>query len=562
MRRLKKRAGNRLAKVRYYDKNAQNAASGEEAEVIGEETEEVVETEEVAEEEPEAVEEVEVAGTDEPEAIEEVGQITEPEKTTEEEEETNAIEEVAEAVEPEEETETTTEVEDVEEIDEPVPATEEKEEEEPEVVEEVEVAGTDEPEAIEEVGKITEPAPTTEKEEETNAIEEVAEAVEPEEETETTTEVEDVEEVPLEYAEEESDVILEEEGSLDGSLDEVAALAEKAEEEEAEVQEALKPEEIEPEVVEEVEVAGTDEPEAIEEVGKITEPAPTTEEEEEANAIEEVAEAVEPETENTETTEEVEAVKEVAEEPTEAEKAEELAVTATEELAEDQTEEIEESEEAEEAAEEEEEKTEAVAEEKPAEKETFKLTAPSNLEEILSGICVKRGRKLIYRPNEILFNETATVLGTDKNNEEGIKVKNILDEEIKQGVTLGYIDKYDGLKMSEIKEEYENDTVYEYAEQEFKRTGLLLDGDKVKVYIYDWDMKALHHIGYIEGEEAEAVKPYLIDREKYSFDICGLITGGKYRKVIKDESGKVTVEKGNDGKLGVELDISVIARKD
>ena len=447
MRRLKKRAGNRLAKVRYYDKNAQNAASGEEAEVITEESEEVVETEEVAEEEPEVVEEVEVAGTDEPEAIEEVGKITEPEETTEEEEETNAIEEVAEAVEPEEETETTTEVEDVEEIDEPVPATEEKKEEEPEVVEEVEVAGTDEPEAIEEVGKITEPEKTTEEEEETNAIEEVAEAVEPE-------------------------------------------------------------------------------------------------------------------TENTETTEEVEAVEEVAEEPTEAEKAEELAVTATEELAEETTEEVEDSEEAEEAAEEAEEKAEAAAEEKPAEKEAFKLTAPSNLEEILSGICVKRGRKLIYRPNEILFNETATVLGTDKNNEEGIKVKNILDEEIKQGVKLGYIDKYDGLKMSEIKEEYENDTVYEYAEQEFKRTGLLLDGDKVKVYIYDWDMKALHHIGYIEGEEAEAVKPYLIDREKYSFDICGLITGGKYRKVIKDESGKVTVEKGNDGKLGVELDISVIARKD
>ncbi len=497
MRRLKKRTGNRLAKVRYYDKNAQNASSEEESEVITEESEEVVETEEVAEE-------------------------TEPADEAETAEAAETTEEVAE--------------------------------EEPEVVEEVEVAGTDEPEVIEEVGKITEPEETTEEEEETNAIEEVAEAVEPEEETETVTEVEDVEEVPLEYAEEESDVILEEEGSLDGSLDEVAALAEKAEEEEAEEEEALKPEEIEPEAIEEVEVAEAVEPEVIEEVGKITEPAPTTEEEEEANAIEEVAEAVEPETENTETTEEVEAVEEVTEEPTEAEKAEELAVTATEALAEEETEEVEESEEAEETAEE--------AEEKPAEKETFKLTAPSNLEEILSGICVKRGRKLIYRPNEILFNATATVLGTDKNNEEGIKVKNILDEEIKQGVKLGYIDKYDGLKMSEIKEEYENDTIYEYAEQEFKRTGLLLDGDKVKVYIYDWDMKALHHVGYIEGEEAEAVKPYLTGREKYSFDICGLITGGKYRKIVKDESGKVTVEKGNDGKLGVELDISVIARKD
>ena len=504
MRRLKKRTGNRLSKVRYYDKNAQNAVNEEEAEVITEESEEVVETEEVAEE-------------------------TEPADEAETAEAAETTEEVAE--------------------------------EEPEVVEEVEVAGTDEPEVIEEVGKITQPEETTEEEEETNAIEEVAEAVEPEEETETVTEVEDVEEVPLEYAEEESDVILEEEGSLDGSLDEVAALAEKAEEEEAEEEEALKPEEIEPEAIEEVEVAEAVEPEVIEEVGKITEPAPTTEEEEEANAIEEVAEAVEPETKNTETTEEVEAVEEVTEEPTEAEKAEELAVTATEALAEEETEEVEESE-AEEAAEEEEEKAAADAEEKPDEKETFKLTAPSNLDEILSGICVKRGRKLIYRPNEILFNETATVLGTDKNNEEGIKIKNILDEEIKQGVKLGYIDKYDGLKMSEIKEEYENDTIYEYAEQEFKRTGLLLDGDKVKVYIYDWDMKALHHVGYIEGEEAEAVKPYLTGREKYSFDICGLITGGKYRKIIKDESGKVTVEKGNDGKLGVELDISVIARKD
>lgn len=201
-------------------------------------------------------------------------------------------------------------------------------------------------------------------------------------------------------------------------------------------------------------------------------------------------------------------------------------------------------------------------EQKPAEKEGFKLTAPENLEEVLAKICVKRGRKLIYRPNEILFNCTAAVIGTDKNNEEGIKVKNILDEEIKQGVKLGYIDKFDGLKMSEIKEEYENDIVYEYAEQEFKRTGLVLDGDKIKVYIYDWDMKALHHVGYVDPANVEELKPYLENRDNYSFDICGLITGGKYRKVIKDESGKVTVEKGNDGKIGLELDISILNRKD
>ena len=249
--------------------------------------------------------------------------------------------------------------------------------------------------------------------------------------------------------------------------------------------------------------------------------------------------------------------------------AEETEVGEVEETAEKvETEEVEEPEAVEETATEETEteETATAEEEKPAEKtekEVFKLTTPANQDDILSKICVKRGRKLIYRPNEIIFNCTAAVTGTDKNNEEGIKIKSILDEEIKQGVKLGYIDKYDGLKMSEIKEEYENDVVYEYAEQEFKRVGLVLDGEKVKVYVYDWDMKALHHIGFVDKANVADLKPYLEDKEKYSFDICGLITGGKFRKVIKDEAtGKVTVEKGNDGKLGVELDISVINRKD
>ena len=117
--------------------------------------------------------------------------------------------------------------------------------------------------------------------------------------------------------------------------------------------------------------------------------------------------------------------------------------------------------------------------------------------------------------------------------------------------------------MSELKEEYENDIVYEYADQEFKRTGLVLDGDKVKVYIYDWDMKACHHVGYIDEESVNLVKQYLIDREKYSFDINGIIVGGKYKKITKDEkTGKVTVEKGNDGNLGMEIDINIINRKD
>ena len=296
-----------------------------------------------------------------------------------------------------------------------------------------------------------------------------------------------------------------------------------------------------------------------------------------ADAVEEVTEEVEEvpleasEEESEEILDEEGSLDGTEEEVKELAQAEETEVGEVEETAEEvETEEVEEpeAEAVEETSTEETatEETETAEEEKPAEKaekEVFKLTTPANQDDILSRICVKRGRKLIYRPNEIIFNCTAAVTGTDKNNEEGIKVKSILDEEIKQGVKLGYIDKYDGLKMSEIKEEYENDVVYEYAEQEFKRVGLVLDGEKVKVYVYDWDMKALHHIGFVDQANVADLKPYLEDKEKYSFDVCGLITGGKFRKVIKDEAtGKVTVEKGNDGKLGVELDISVINRKD
>lgn len=323
-----------------------------------------------------------------------------------------------------------------------------------------------------------------------------------------------------------------------------------AESEETDVEEAVL--EAEAEETETAEAA-EDTADAVEEVTEEVEEVPL-------EASEEESEEILDEEGSLDGTEEE--VKELAQaEETEVEEPEAEAVGETAEKVE--TEEAEEPEAVEETETAEEETAE---EEKPAEKtekEVFKLTTPANQDDILSGICVKRGRKLIYRPNEIIFNCTAAVTGTDKNNEEGIKIKSILDEEIKQGVKLGYIDKYDGLKMSEIKEEYENDVVYEYAEQEFKRVGLVLDGEKVKVYVYDWDMKALHHIGFVDQANVADLKPYLEDKEKYSFDVCGLITGGKFRKVIKDEAtGKVTVEKGNDGKLGVELDISIINRKD
>ena len=373
--------------------------------------------------------------------------------------------------------------------------------------------------------------------------EEIVEDVEEIEESEIQSEEvdeenEENEEVPLEMSEEEQETVLMEEGSLDGSVEEIEDAIEETETEET---------------VEEV----------TEDIDEITATEDTVEETvtETEEAIEETVEETTEET-VTETTETEEAIEETVEETTE-ENTEELATTQTAEILEEtEDEEVEEESEEESEETEDEEVEEEKVEEKPK-KDEFELTAPSNLDDILANICTKRARKLIYRPNEVIFSCTTTVLGTDKVNDEKIKVKTILDAEIKQGVKLGYLDKFDGLKMSELKEEYENDIVYEYADQEFKRTGILLDGDKVKVYVYDWDMKACHHVGYIDDESANLVKPYIIDREKYSFDINGIIVGGKYKKVIKDEStGKITVEKGNDGNLGMEIDINIINRKD
>ena len=197
-----------------------------------------------------------------------------------------------------------------------------------------------------------------------------------------------------------------------------------------------------------------------------------------------------------------------------------------------------------------------------AEKQKFKLTAPADLETILGKICCKRGRKLIFTPKEVIYENTFKVLGTDKKNDEGIKVKDILDAEIKEGLKLGYLDKFDGLKTSEIKEEYENDIVYEFAEQEFKKTGLVLDGEVIKVYLFDWDLKACHHVGCIDAESSAGLVPYLQKRDDYSFDVCGIITGGNGKRVTRDESGKLVVTKEKDGDIGLEIDVSVLNRKD
>ncbi len=205
---------------------------------------------------------------------------------------------------------------------------------------------------------------------------------------------------------------------------------------------------------------------------------------------------------------------------------------------------------------------ENAGEEKKEAKQPFKLTHPQNLAELEEKVCAKRGRKLIYKPNEVLFEISLPVIGIDKKNEEGLKVKDIVDAEIKEGLKLGYLDKFDGLKSSEIKEEYEDDIVYELAEQEFRKMGIIYENGILKVYLYDWDRKGMHHIGRIDSELAKDAIPYFENKESYSFDICGIITGGKGKRVTKDESGKIKITKEKGDPIGVELDITIINRKD
>ena len=413
-----------------------------------------------------------------------------------------------------------------------------------------------------------------EKEEAARKAEELAEAADEatEQAEEQAEEEKPVEEITEEVTEQNGETVeTEEVVDTSSPAEELAEAADEATEEAEEQAEEEKPvEEITEEVteqngetVETEEVIDTVSPaeELAEAADEATEQA---EEQAEEQTAEEVEESILETAEDIDAPEEEKAEDEQSateEEPTEEAQTSEIAVQdkVTEEVAEktDETK----NEVAEQTEETTEEQTEQTEEEKPA-KSAFKLTPPENLEELYAAMCTKRARKLIFRPAEAIYDKTFKVLGTDKKNEEGIKVKDILDAEIKQGVKLGYIDKFDGLKTSEIKEEYENDVVYEYAEQEFKKVGLIYDGKKIKVYVYDFDGKACHHVGYIDETEAADVIPYLIDKEKYSFALDGIITGGKAKRVTKDENGKITITKEKDGDIGLELDVTIIPRKD
>lgn len=195
-------------------------------------------------------------------------------------------------------------------------------------------------------------------------------------------------------------------------------------------------------------------------------------------------------------------------------------------------------------------------------KKKFELTPPFDMEEIAEYLCAKRRRKLVYESKDELFSLEIKVDGTDGKNYEGIKIQKIIDAEIKEGIIRGRIEKYDGLKAKELKEEYAGETAYEFAGQELCRAGLLLNGEEIEVYIFDWDIRAFHHVGYLRGENTEALKKYLAEPEKYSFDVNANITGGRYKRVIKNDSGKIVFEKGSDGDYGLDLDVTVLSRID
>ena len=208
------------------------------------------------------------------------------------------------------------------------------------------------------------------------------------------------------------------------------------------------------------------------------------------------------------------------------------------------------------------EEVEKVAKPKQRKKKAFELTPPADLEDIVDYLCARRRKRLRYDINDGLFYAEFAVEGTDGKNYEGIKISRIIDAEIKEGVKKGRIAKYDGLKGKELKEEYAGDRAYEYAGQELCRGGLLLNGETIEVYVFDWDIRAFHHVGYISGEKAEELKPYLEDSEKYTYDVNLSLTGGRYKKIVADENGKLSFEKGDDGAIGLYLDVTVLNRID
>jgi len=403
---------------------------------------------------------------------------------------------------------------------------------------------------------VEEPVPAKEAEEEAPAEEAIVEeeVVEPAPEASEVEEAPVEEPVPAEEAVEESpaeEPIVEEE--VVESAPEASEVEEVPVEEPVPAEEAVEESPAEEPAVEEDVVESAPEASEVEEA-LVEEPVPAEEAEEESPAEEPIVEeeVVEPAPEASEVAEAP------AEEPVPAEEAEEAP---TEESV---AEEAEASEDEEDAMLHEEE------EEQPAEpdpEEASKEERKRMVEELKAVLATPPRRRYIAAPSEkALVDDEFTVEVLTKS-EMKENVQSVFKALIKEGVKLGYLDKYDGLSASEIKEEYEGELIYEVADQELRKVALKVcevkKQTRIGVYAFSWDGSDVHHLGYLdEQEKAEALIPYITDKDNYIFNICGIITGGKFKSVELDpKSGKIKIKNCEGLPYGIELDIAIYKKQ-
>ena len=185
------------------------------------------------------------------------------------------------------------------------------------------------------------------------------------------------------------------------------------------------------------------------------------------------------------------------------------------------------------------------------------------VEEIKLQLAVPPRRRYIPGPKEVAEIDDEFTVDVPAKSEMKENVQAVFKALIKDGIRLGFLDKYDGLSASEIKEEYEGDYIYEVAEQELRKVALKVcevkKETKVGVYAFSWDGGDVHHIGYLnEPEKAEKLLPYLNDKDNYIFNVCGIITGGKFKSVFADEkTGKIKIKNCEGLPYGIELDIAI-----
>ena len=246
------------------------------------------------------------------------------------------------------------------------------------------------------------------------------------------------------------------------------------------------------------------------------------------------------------------------------EEAEEELPEAEEELPEE-----EEVPEEEEGPEEEEVLEEEVPEEEVPEEEVSAAEHKKIVEELREKLAIPPRRKYLAMPDETPeFEDDECTVDIPNRSEMKENVQSVFKSLIKEGVKLGYLERYDGMTVSEIKEEYDaSDYVYEFAEQELRKVALgictVKKETKVGVYAFSWDGTDIHHIGYLaEEEKAEKLIPYIEDKDNYIFNICGVITGGKYKVVEKDAKGeKVKLTNCEALPYGIELLVEIFKKQ-